>query len=755
MANPLTDFIDIRDQFGTQLSDLSVSFTVKMTNFNWIWAGGSEFAIQIALIVSAYSLWLLSLVSGHGFFLELAAAGYQMILDSIYQYVNPMVIGLIAFVVLMARMFIGDKFKMDSKGHINGVEFNYATFADESFAKKITNQVGNTAILLVVIIVMMSNPFALINFAFDVIRTATNKLSGAGGAATAAVDGGISPMLQMVNYKVSLADACAATWSRSLAAAGEVNKLDCLTAAQRNGAVADPVTLIVAFAALFVVAGLVYFAWQTFKRASWFVCRTVSFIGVVPWQAAMLIANPGQDRHKLDSIKDTFMSAVKSLFWLLVCFFVAGGGPGIVMGLGELVQGFGLPPFLALLAVSGLYGGLGWVVKHWVGYDWRKDKKTGKWVKVEGDGTSGWQDFRQNNTTMVALTDSWRDAQNATPKKRTLGGDAAAGGTAHENETKGQPTVDAATNPVVDEVTNYVELTEHAQTAKSLLVSRFSVTSGLGALDAVPSSEFIEAEIVDVEHFDESTSESVRTQPSISSVGRHAAPDSAAMVIGGAMLALGAAGGQSHSGRVTTGSPGGDGAVSAAHTAHEIGPASAVGSEPGPPQTVSGHVTTAVASADATATRTVDGGTDAEGIARPSRESLIASYRDALDEINSTDELTSESALGSDVHGNSSAGSTVSAAFARAQITRQPSTQHTGPQSSSTVTAGSGEFLAAADRDASWDELVVLARTLGQEPDVVIAEGDSDQHQILFYSSTSDGKNVIKYRTRQGFGDDI
>lgn len=748
MSNPWISWIVVRDQYGTKLSDLGVTFNTSILRGNQIWAAPSEFIVQLMLMAASVSLYLLNLVTGHGFLLDLAARGYQIVLDSVYQVVNPLIVAAFAVTVLFARIYIGDKILVNKAGHVSGIQAHRAaSYADEAFMKKSISQLGNTAILMAVIIVMMLNPFALLNFIFDAARALGGKLSGTGSTSVANVDGMVAPLLQMINYGEALGGTCAETWSRTLAAGDDVDKLDCLTAAQASAAQPGAVTVITAIVALVCVVGLAYFAWQVFKKATWFICRTMYFIFIVPWRAALLIANPGSERVKLDKIKDAFVDAFTSLFWLVVCVFIANAGPGILMMLARVAQTEAqLPAAVVLVLLSLAFYYCGKSVTGLVGAAWKKDARTGKWSRVEvGDGTAGWNDFFTNNSQVSWLSGSWDEARSAVAARRQLPLDDGVDENREGSPAgRGRAAVEVGVDPIVDLATEYVALTPPPATSMAL-VSRFRPGPGVAATTSSPSlpaTEFIDGEVLGVTYHDNLRGVGGQGTPApghtgISSLSAVAEPRAA---IGSRQsIGNGVSGGADRS----ASGPGrhqkaDEGTVTPEHGGVHTPSVTGVG----------GDVVVERASDTTGSARQSDDPTTR----RPSREALLADYREAISEVNDdgyADVVTSATTVRTHV-----AGDAVTSAFYRAQT--GPEFGRSGSSTgSSGLLNGAGEFLDANYRDAAFREMTVLAKTLGLEPRSVIADSDDQVVQILFYSSTSDGVNEVRYRNQQGFGDDI
>src|SRR5690625_4112468 len=122
MANPLIGFINLTDQFGTRIAALGVSFHTGTTDFTakYMWEPASEFIAGIGHTIVSYALLAMSMITNGALTKPLMDA-YQYVLDSIYQYVDPLVIASIAFLIVLLRHFIGDRIsreKVGTKTHV-------------------------------------------------------------------------------------------------------------------------------------------------------------------------------------------------------------------------------------------------------------------------------------------------------------------------------------------------------------------------------------------------------------------------------------------------------------------------------------------------------------------------------------------------------------------------------------------------------------------------------------------------------------
>lgn len=730
MADPLTGFIELTDQFGTRVSELAVKFNGGVSSI--LWRSGAEFVIALVQYVLVFSIFILDLIINQGLFVEIAGSVYQVVLDYIYKYVNPLMIATVAFVFLLARMYIGDKVTKDKKtGRITGYEMNDQTFADESFRKKVGKQLGNTFLLMMVIVVAMANPFLLLSKAFELINQFVSAIAPGGVGASPQIDGILVPVLQLVNFKSQLTPACTQLWSSALANGGDVTKLACLTADQKDATTANVTTFLVSLFSITIVIGFAYFAWVILCRFTWMLYRMIIHIAVLPWRSAMLIANPGSERQKLDTVKDHLLEAGKSLFWLLVTVFAAQVIPAAVLNAmsavdAQLVQ---LPPVVQLPIASGLLFGAGKLVNHYVGRKWER-KQDGSKVEFT-DGTTGWRDFMTKGAGKD-VKDAYEKAKVDSAAEIALttamitGAHSATAATA-QTSTQGGTSVglSAATDPDLDEATAQVNLTPPQKT----VVLPVSTDSASGSVISAADSD-------------------------VESALAAGAPQSATDYAAAATATVLAEADRIEPHHESAGTPGGAlttaGAGAAALGALLAAPALTSADE----SAIDGNGRHRRAD-DGDSPATGFGGnrsevTAAEGLVAKGRE-LKNEYRENIGKVAEEPDTTAAVSVATGANVSSE-----SRVFDR--ISKVYNESVAGPDGSpagSGVTGGSGGFVSWTQRHVEWQEKRLLARVLGMTPEPVADEGEGKRPGITFYSSSVSGDNQVKFRGKDGFGDEI
>lgn len=492
MSNPLIDFIDITDRYGTRLVDLTADVTSSaFSPMSVPFAAGTSLIIVAFMVVISYGLLLLDMVIRQTLFIGIVGDVYDSALQWIYQYVDPWQIASIAVLILIGRMWIVQKLKTqtgpDKSRRIVGLQFETRTLstdfnAKDSFTKQVFNQLGNTTLLLGVIAILMANPFAIIGWLMNFASTFAGQLSSSGGSSestrSVAVDGVVSPVLQMVNYGSSLGQTCSEQWSRTLAIGGDVSELGCLTAEQRAFAEGSAVMLTTAIVGFLMIGALAYFAWQVFKPATLYLVLTTWHVAKVPWQAAWMIASPGEERRKLDDIRGAFTQAITSLLWLMGALSIAAGGPSLIMVVARAITEQGFPAFLALVGVTVAYGAAGWLMKEKYGKPLRFTKDNRPQF-VDG-GTRTWGELWSNNSWVQNVREANRESGPWRTAPTADGGSASASAVQQDSDRE-KVSVNPLDEAVIDQATETMATSVSATQLVKVTVNPAAVVLGLAA----------------------------------------------------------------------------------------------------------------------------------------------------------------------------------------------------------------------------------------------------------------------------------
>ncbi|WP_336794333.1 hypothetical protein [Gordonia malaquae] len=402
-SNPITGWIDVVDQYGTQASEMSVWLKYSITRFWLAFPGGlTELIVAIGMVPMMLAIWLMGLVQDQSLFVEIIGGVYQSVLDAIYQVISPWIIVMFALPILLFRLFIGEFQRETLKDKTTRMKFalNKSTLSeDEGFRKKVVNELVQVSMLLMVMAFLLANPFKVLGMMFGMLTwfatTATTALSnGAGTVTSTVVDGMLVPVLQMINFGHVLEPDCSQQWSQTISAGGDVLELSCV-----DGEGEPTFTMVIAALLMIVIAAaLIFFSGAAFLKLTFFEGKMVWHMAVLPWQIAWMIASPGVNRQRLDEGVRTFREAIIALLWAAGLILLALLLPGLTTAASyRFVVATGNEAYIvpALLVMAAMYAGAGYAVWKWYGHPvkWSAEKKRPVLVIAENGPMTSWADL--------------------------------------------------------------------------------------------------------------------------------------------------------------------------------------------------------------------------------------------------------------------------------------------------------------------------------------------------------------------------
>jgi hypothetical protein len=411
MANPMTGWIPLTDQFGTQVASLEVKVNYSlMKPFMAVPGQLTELVMMPVGMLSTFALWLMTLMQDQSWFTETLGGAYQAVIDQVYRVVNPWWIAGIAIPVLIFRLFVGEpqresvdkkQIQKNSKTRITFKQNTSTMAGDEVFRKKVITQLGQTAGIVAVIGILLANPFALIARLFGIIESFSQAATqqwggGTGGSITGTVvDGMYVPALQIVNFGTVLDAECSELWSRTLASGGDVLQLECIPGGEDAANASWPM-FGTALGLGIAMCCLVFFIGATFLKLSFFEAKMLMYVAILPWRLAWMIANPGPDRQRLDEGWRNFKDALVACGWacglLAILLLVPGIGTSIANQIGNAVESdyILIPAFLVLAAV---YAGAGYAIWKFYGHPLQWDKEKKRLVVGQSEGLTSWGEW--------------------------------------------------------------------------------------------------------------------------------------------------------------------------------------------------------------------------------------------------------------------------------------------------------------------------------------------------------------------------
>ena len=408
------EFIDVRDRFGTPVWQLGVHLRSSIWDGNSQWSWFTDFIVAIVQIVGGYGVWLLDLVVGNETIVGIIGDGAQSVLDTVYRVVNPMIIAMVALIILLGRLYVGE---MAVPKGPNGApkpnakaKFEFrktSVIEDAGFRKKVVDQGSQVLLLLILIGYFMANPFLIVQFLIslgnDLMAAVVQAMSGADSVGSSPlVDGLYVPLVQMINYGEPLSPECTQEWSQTWASGGDVSELGCLTSDQAAFAEASVWSVITAVVGAAMMVAFFRFAFVAFKKTSFYTAKAMYLSALIPWRAAKLLAYPGTERERLDKVYQAFKDCVVTWLWMLGAILLAMCGPVLVTGIASAIIKAGFPTFIAMVGMCLIY---------WFGAK-LMDEAYGKRLVANPDRK--WFPFKvdPDDASVTSWSMAWQEANN-------------------------------------------------------------------------------------------------------------------------------------------------------------------------------------------------------------------------------------------------------------------------------------------------------------------------------------------------------
>jgi hypothetical protein len=270
---------------------------------------------------------------GDPVFLDSLSDFYKRITAQTFQSINPLLIGVLAFTVMVLFIMI-DTYK--DKELAGGKVVGTNTF----------NRVGSGIVILFGIALLTFNPFAILKGLLSVANTLISAIAGdkAGVAGAVSVDFLIRQPTLLITYNGAVSDACAEQWSRGV----DIAKVSGCVAEGSNNATVSTVFVAV-IAVLMSVAALAFGVLAIWKFAKHL---TVSILGFISlgWVAAVSMVQ----RRQFDTLGQAIAVSAGHMIMAIIVQVVSIGGPTLVMG---LMSGWGQnrQPILQMMVLTVSY----------------------------------------------------------------------------------------------------------------------------------------------------------------------------------------------------------------------------------------------------------------------------------------------------------------------------------------------------------------------------------------------------------------
>ncbi|MDD4865812.1 MAG: hypothetical protein PHQ28_01380 [Mycobacterium sp.] len=364
--NPLLDWLGLTDSDGGVIAHYRLMLEPGTFDIlhRIVYAGGADFFYSLGyLLGSSYATALMRLILDPNRWLTPLTNFYNGITRHLYAVVPPTVIMVATFVVLLLSVFVirsgtpaaGVPPHARAPGAAPPGLLEQWLPSNTQIAKAQWQRLGSGLVMMGVVWVLATNPFAIIREIVDAVLASANMLSftGDSGGNEHVITGATSDMIRsvtfLVNYRQFLSPDCAHQWS--LAINNGAANPRCLTASQLAATDPDLWTLAIAVAAVFIAWAFLSFslvvAMEFFKHLT---LSVGYFIGAT-WIAALTLAN----RRPYDPLAAAAARGAVHGTLAIAVLFIASAGPSLFLQLVTSVLSF-LPTLIkVLLAAAGYY----------------------------------------------------------------------------------------------------------------------------------------------------------------------------------------------------------------------------------------------------------------------------------------------------------------------------------------------------------------------------------------------------------------
>ena len=306
MSNILIGWSNLTDSVGRKVSEYTLALN-KGSIVDWmpkLYAFGVDIIWNVFMFMVTLAGTALSWI-GNPSWLNGLDNTYKSLTDSMFSVVNPVVLSVGGFVILM--LYIS----------IDGVKSTSARLE-----KSDINRIVAAICMMIGIAFLALNPFMLLKMALSAVQVGVASIAGTDTKSldVFSVDAMIRQPTLIITYNGAVNEKCADLWSKT-------------GGLEDNGACFDPgqntpsaVTLVLAVLAwLMALAALVFAAWSAWK---FFRHLTVAVLGFVslPWVAAVSLFR----RRQFDQLGAVAAVACGNMIMVFIVQIIALGGPTLV-----------------------------------------------------------------------------------------------------------------------------------------------------------------------------------------------------------------------------------------------------------------------------------------------------------------------------------------------------------------------------------------------------------------------------------------
>lgn len=273
MLKGLLSWSNLTDSAGRRISTYALKFDEGFLDWRGqILSMAAEGIWTFFMLVSTLTTTLLGWVSDPKW-LDSLSEGYHNLTKTAFGVINPLYVAVGAFVILMVYVMV-----------------DTAKSTSMKLTKSEVNRITAGIVIMLIVAVMVANPFALLNEALSLAGSLVEVITGdtQTKVLSTTVDAMIRQPTLIINYGGAVSEACATQWSRT----GSLSSgSGCFSS---GGDVPTFSSILLAMLALFVAFTSMVFTIVSIWKFT--LHLTVAVVGVIslPWVAAMTIAKRRQ-----------------------------------------------------------------------------------------------------------------------------------------------------------------------------------------------------------------------------------------------------------------------------------------------------------------------------------------------------------------------------------------------------------------------------------------------------------------------------
>ena len=299
MLKGLLAWSGLRDSGNRRVADYTLDFKYGIIDWDGKLLGmAATFAWTIFMFMGTVAATLMSWVSDPSW-LDGITNTYEDLTKSLFSVVNPIYIAVMTFVILMVMILAGKAKSTSSK-----------------LTKEDINRITAGMGIMLVVCILVANPFALLRTALSLAQTVVDIIAGGESPSAISVDALLRQPTLLISYGKGITDTCANTWSRGGSA----------DACAGSAASPSEVTVVISVLAVLLAGSALVFSLVAMWKFIVHLSVSIIAVIVIPWVAASTITK----RRQFDGFARHGIIIGSHLLMAMVVQVISIAGPTIM-----------------------------------------------------------------------------------------------------------------------------------------------------------------------------------------------------------------------------------------------------------------------------------------------------------------------------------------------------------------------------------------------------------------------------------------